>query len=207
MLASQTTLTDKNLYAYCDNNPIVRVDYDGQIWVYAAIGGGIAGSLIGAISYVSSSIMNGEEITVGKLAEATFVGALNGAIGGVAGVSGAVMKTILIASSGIIAGGYTAATTTGSVEKKIVAGFTAAVITSTGTFLGTTIDTNGLSKGATVIANYAVTISTAVPTEITNIAVQQNMRVNNSTKAPVSVEKGPRRSYKKSPNAYVCVNI
>ena len=27
-------LTDKNLYAYCDNNPVVRVDYDGQFWDY-----------------------------------------------------------------------------------------------------------------------------------------------------------------------------
>jgi len=25
-------LTDKNLYAYCDNNPIVRVDHGGQFW-------------------------------------------------------------------------------------------------------------------------------------------------------------------------------
>ena len=28
--ASQLQLTDKNLFAYCDNNPIVRVDYGGQ---------------------------------------------------------------------------------------------------------------------------------------------------------------------------------
>lgn len=25
-------LTDKNLYVYCDNNPVVRVDHDGQFW-------------------------------------------------------------------------------------------------------------------------------------------------------------------------------
>ena len=25
-------LTDKNLYAYCDNNPVVRVDHGGQFW-------------------------------------------------------------------------------------------------------------------------------------------------------------------------------
>ena len=31
-MTSQTTLTDKNLYAYCDNNPVVRKDAGGAIW-------------------------------------------------------------------------------------------------------------------------------------------------------------------------------
>ena len=30
--ASPTGLTDKNLYAYCDNNPVARVDGDGEFW-------------------------------------------------------------------------------------------------------------------------------------------------------------------------------
>lgn len=30
--ATPMTLTDKNLYAYCDNNPIVRVDHRGDFW-------------------------------------------------------------------------------------------------------------------------------------------------------------------------------
>ena len=32
ILVLQITLTDKNLYAYCDNNPIVRRDESGAIW-------------------------------------------------------------------------------------------------------------------------------------------------------------------------------
>ena len=32
VLASQTMLTDKNLYAYCDNNPISRRDSEGTAW-------------------------------------------------------------------------------------------------------------------------------------------------------------------------------
>ena len=32
LMASPSALTDKNLYAYCDNNPVVRVDYGGQLW-------------------------------------------------------------------------------------------------------------------------------------------------------------------------------
>ena len=30
---SPMTLTDKNLYAYCDNNPVMRKDIEGDIWV------------------------------------------------------------------------------------------------------------------------------------------------------------------------------
>jgi RHS repeat-associated protein len=30
--ATPTALTDKNLYAYCDNNPITRADNDGEFW-------------------------------------------------------------------------------------------------------------------------------------------------------------------------------
>ncbi|MBQ4560127.1 MAG: RHS repeat-associated core domain-containing protein [Tyzzerella sp.] len=32
LTATPMGLTDKNLYAYCDNNPIVRVDRSGQFW-------------------------------------------------------------------------------------------------------------------------------------------------------------------------------
>lgn len=30
--ASEMSVTDKNLYAYCDNNPVSRVDVDGEYW-------------------------------------------------------------------------------------------------------------------------------------------------------------------------------
>ena len=30
--ATPMALTDKNLYAYCDNNPVMRVDCDGEFW-------------------------------------------------------------------------------------------------------------------------------------------------------------------------------
>ena len=30
--ATPSGLTDKNLYAYCDNNPVMRVDYTGEFW-------------------------------------------------------------------------------------------------------------------------------------------------------------------------------
>ena len=32
LTATPMGLTDKNLFAYCDNNPVVRVDHSGQFW-------------------------------------------------------------------------------------------------------------------------------------------------------------------------------
>ena len=32
LTATPMALTDKNLYAYCDNNPVVRVDHGGEFW-------------------------------------------------------------------------------------------------------------------------------------------------------------------------------
>ena len=32
LTATPMALTDKNLYAYCDNNPITRVDHGGEFW-------------------------------------------------------------------------------------------------------------------------------------------------------------------------------
>ena len=45
--ATTLGLTDKNLYAYCDNNPVMRVDQGVEFWNY--IIGGIVGGLVGGI--------------------------------------------------------------------------------------------------------------------------------------------------------------
>jgi RHS repeat-associated protein len=43
LAATPDQLTDKNLYAYCDNNSITREDGDGEFWHI------LAGALIGGI--------------------------------------------------------------------------------------------------------------------------------------------------------------
>ena len=54
--ATPNDLTDKNLYAYCDNDPVNRVDDDGEFWGLALAGGGTFGFSWGAIG---SSILAG----------------------------------------------------------------------------------------------------------------------------------------------------
>ena len=80
--------TDKNLFTYCDNNPIVRADDEGDFWNYVA--GGIIGGVIGGIS---AAISGGDWKSV----------ALSAAVGAVSGV---------IAASGL---GFAAQTILGAV--------------------------------------------------------------------------------------------
>ena len=47
-VSNLTRCTDKHLYAYCDNNPLVRVDDEGDFWHIVA--GAVVGAAIGAIS-------------------------------------------------------------------------------------------------------------------------------------------------------------
>jgi len=61
--ASPMGLTDKNLYAYCDNNPITRVDKDGEFWhvlVGAAVG--VISQYIYDVAYNITSGKKGAEV-------------------------------------------------------------------------------------------------------------------------------------------------
>ena len=77
LLCSPYELTDKNLFAYCDNNPIMRVDYIGDFWML--IGGAIGALVGGAVSAVSQYVTTGkiDWRVVGVNAAA---GAISGAI-------------------------------------------------------------------------------------------------------------------------------
>ena len=58
ILASPTALTDKNLYAYCDNNPVMRTDSDGDFW--QILGGAAIGVVNQLAADLISSVINGE---------------------------------------------------------------------------------------------------------------------------------------------------
>ena len=92
--ATPGALTDKNLYAYCDNNPVMRVDYDGEYWHI------IAGAIIGGAFEIGSQLIsNGgdfSEINWLKVGIATVVGGISAACGPIPGalVSGVGNATI-----------------------------------------------------------------------------------------------------------------
>ena len=67
---------DKNLFAYCDNNPVSRKDDGGAIWhvvIGAAVGGLVSGGMSALTNYLS-----GQPMDWGQVAIDTFFGAMGG---------------------------------------------------------------------------------------------------------------------------------
>ena len=54
--ATPTALTDKNLFAYCDNNPVMRIDETGEFW-NILIGAGVGAVVGAAISIVTQLLL------------------------------------------------------------------------------------------------------------------------------------------------------
>ena len=73
IIATPMSLTDKNLYAYCDNNPISREDKGGRFW--NTIIGTVTGAIIGGVN----AALTGSSIKAGIVS-----GAVSGAISGAA---------------------------------------------------------------------------------------------------------------------------
>ena len=72
-------LTDKNLFSYCDNNPVVRQDDGGEFWnivIGAVVGGGISA----AITAVDSLIENKGDIDWNEVVHGAVSGAISGAV-------------------------------------------------------------------------------------------------------------------------------
>ena len=90
LTATPTALTDKNLYAYCDNNPVMRVDDGGEFWV--TIGIMAIGGLIGSAISTVSSIVTQQALT----------GTVNWKSVGVAAVSGFVSGAIAASPLGVV---------------------------------------------------------------------------------------------------------
>ena len=82
ILEAKGDLYDKNLFAYCDNNPVARVDYGGDIWHWlagVAIGAGVGAIVSGTVSAISQYATTGE-IDWGVVGVNAISGAISGAI-------------------------------------------------------------------------------------------------------------------------------
>ena len=86
------TLYELNLYAYCDNNPIIRADASGYIWIEIlaadiidGVASIVAGAVIGAVDGAINYYMNVEDdasFDLADLGESILRGAGTGAAGG-----------------------------------------------------------------------------------------------------------------------------
>lgn len=78
-------LGDKNLYSYCENDPINSTDNDGGFW-FRALVGAVVGAVVSGVSKIVSNTANGKKWSDG-LAGSMVGGATAGAIGFVTGNS------------------------------------------------------------------------------------------------------------------------
>ena len=78
LTATPRHLSNKNLFAYCDNNPVMRSDGGGKLWniVIGAVVGGLAGGIVAGIT----SFINTGEVDWGSVVINAVVGAAGGAI-------------------------------------------------------------------------------------------------------------------------------
>ena len=77
LLSSTSSLTDKNLFSYCDNNAINRADEEGGFW-HIIVGAAI-GALVGGASQIISNLLTGHQFNEG-LGVAMITGAFVGAL-------------------------------------------------------------------------------------------------------------------------------
>lgn len=99
--ASPLGFTDKNLFAYCDNNPVARTDDGGEFW-HIVIGAAV-GAVGGAVSSIISQAISGEEINW----KAVGISAAGGAVSGAITAACPCMAPVLV---GVVEGAISAAT-------------------------------------------------------------------------------------------------
>ena len=84
-------LGEKNLYAYCDDNPITRSDSDGQLWhkLVEIAAGAVIGAALNVVTGGIAATVTGQKYTAWDIAVAAasgaFAGAVDGAIGSIGG--------------------------------------------------------------------------------------------------------------------------
>ena len=88
--ASPDALSDKNLYIYCDNNPVMRVDEDGEFW-NILIGAGFGAVVGAAVSAVSQLLEEPDSWQTGEFWAHVGIAAGAGAISGGLAASGVLM--------------------------------------------------------------------------------------------------------------------
>lgn len=101
VIADSSTISDKNLFAYCGNNLVMRADADGEFWHIVA--GATIGAVVCGLSSIISQAIAGEDINWTAVAISAASGAVSGAINAAFPCMGAI-------ATGVVEGTLSAAT-------------------------------------------------------------------------------------------------
>ena len=188
IFAKPQELGSKNLYAYCDNNPVVKEDYEGEFPI-ASIVGAVVGAAVSGFSYVLTS---GGEIDGIELAKSCLVGAISGAL--------APLKGGFLMAAAIVNGINTAINTEGDPVTRVVYG----IIEGGATYIAgnrankvTDIVQFG-SKAAEALGNAAVNYSIGQPMELAATGVSAAKPVTKAIAKNMGIATSNARTTKQS---------
>ena len=152
IFAKPQELYNKNLYAYCDNNLVIREDIQGYFPIPCIVGA-VVGAVVSGFSYVLSS---GGEIDGVELAKSCLVGAVSGALAPLDPTKWAIKP--LVACAAVINGINTAINTDGDIPTRIVCGIIEGGATMASGYICNkwTGDVELTTKTSQVIANAGV---------------------------------------------------
>ncbi len=154
--ANTYALSDKNLFSYCDNNPVSRSDDGGQFWNIVA--GAVFGGLVSGITSAYSSYTDTGKIDWGDVAISATVGAVTGGVAasGLGPVAQAGVSALASASGSVASswrthtGKWTAKAVAKAAGKAALNGTVGAIASIAGSALGKT--TSGLAaKGENAV--------------------------------------------------------
>ena len=167
IFAKPQELGSKNLYAYCDNNPVAREDYAGEFPIPCIVGA-VVGAVVSGFSYVLSS---GGEIDGVELAKSCLVGAISGALAPLEPVRS--IKKGYLAVASVINGINTAINTDGDIPTRIVCGIIEGGATMASGYICNkwTGDVELTTKASQVIANAAVGYTVGQTAELAAIGL------------------------------------
>ena len=162
IFAKPQELGSKNLYAYCDNNPVAREDYAGEFPIPCIVGA-VVGAAVSGFSYVLTS---GGEIDGVELAKSCLVGAISGALAPLEPVRS--IKKGYLAVASVINGINTAINTEGDPVTRVVYGIIEGGVTYiAGNRANKVTDMVQFeSKAAEALGNAAVNYSIGQPMEL-----------------------------------------
>ncbi len=118
IFAKPQELGSKNLYAYCDNNPVAREDYVGEFPIPCIVVA-VVGAAVSGFSYVLTS---GGEIDGVELAKSCLVGAISGALAPLDPMSPIKKIKPIVACAAVINGINTAINTEGDIGTRLICG-------------------------------------------------------------------------------------
>ena len=180
IFAKPQELGSKNLYAYCDNNPVVKEDYEGEFPI-ASIVGAVVGAAVSGFSYVLTS---GGEIDGVELAKSCLVGAISGALAPLDPMSTIRKIKPIVACAAVINGINTVVNTEGDIGTRLLCGAFEAGATY---ILGVTANnwTGGKvvleTVSAKIIGNAAVGYTVGQTAELAAVGVTAAVSFKSST--------------------------